>query len=115
MGKEVLRGSDSRSGEVVVCGRHDSSRGKAGIKGLEETKKVMARFEERNNNDKEEVLDFGAEGSGGVRMLGSWLGWKEDVNNRLKRAGKVWGKSKVTMAKKKMAHLFQASRFIHKK
>ena len=70
MGKEVLRGSDSRSGEVVVCGQHDSSRGKAGIKGLEETKKVMARFEKRNNNDKEEVLDFGAEGSGGGRMDG---------------------------------------------
>ena len=108
MGKEVLRGSDSRSGEVVVCGRHDSSRGKAGIKGLEETKKVMARFEERNNNDKEEVLDFGAEGSGGVRMLGSWLGWKEDVNNRLKRAGKVWGKLKGRLIGSRMSKKMQA-------
>ena len=83
-------------------------RGKAGIKGLEETKKVMARFEERNNNDKEEVLDFGAEGSGGVRMLGSWLGWKEDVNNRLKRAGKVWGKLKGRLIGSRMSKKMQA-------
>ena len=68
----------------------------------------MARFEERNNNDKEEVLDFGAEGSGGVRMLGSWLGWKEDVNNRLKRAGKVWGKLKGRLIGSRMSKKMQA-------
>ena len=68
----------------------------------------MARFEVSNNNDKEEVLDFGAEGSGGVRMLGSWLGWKEDVNNRLKRAGKVWGKLKGRLIGSRMSKKMQA-------
>ena len=50
----------------------------------------MRQFEERNNDDKEEELDFEAEGSGGVRMLRAWLGWKEDVDNHLARAGKAW-------------------------
>ena len=39
--------------------------------GIQITKQVMARFEERNNDGKEEALDFGMEGSGGVRMLGT--------------------------------------------
>ena len=42
--------------------------------GIAVTKEVMGQFEERNNDDKEEELDFGADGSGGVRMLGTWLG-----------------------------------------
>ena len=48
--------------------------------GIEVTKEVMGRFEERNNDDKEEKVDFGSEESGKVRMLGTWLGWREDVD-----------------------------------
>ena len=51
--------------------------------GIEVTKEVMGRFEERNNGDKEESVDFGSEESGAIRMLGTWLGWREDVEKRL--------------------------------
>ena len=54
------------------------------------TKDVMASFEERNNDGKEEVLEFGTEESKKIRMLGSWMGWKEDVDERMKRGGKAW-------------------------
>ena len=60
--------------------------------GVIETKNVMARFEERNNDDKEEVLDFGTDESNNIRMLGVWLGEEEDVKQRLKRAGAAWVK-----------------------
>ena len=38
-------------------------------KGVETTKEVMSWFEEMNNEDKEEVLQFGSEESGKIRML----------------------------------------------
>ena len=37
-------------------------------------KEVMGRWEERNNEDKEEVLGFGTEEGDEVRILGSWMG-----------------------------------------
>ena len=37
-------------------------------------KEVMGRWEERNNEDKEEVLEFGTEEGDEVRILGSWMG-----------------------------------------
>ena len=40
----------------------------------------MERFEEKNNEDNEEVKDFGDESSHKIRMLGCYMGWKEDVN-----------------------------------
>ena len=60
--------------------------------GVNETKVVMGKFEERNNEDKEEYLDFGTEESNNIRMLGVWLGETEDVKQRLKRAGAAWVK-----------------------
>ena len=59
-------------------------------KGVETTKEVMSWFEEMNNEDKEEVLQFGSEESGKVRMLGSYMGWSADVEERLKRGRKAW-------------------------
>ena len=50
-------------------------------------KEVMGRWKERNNEDKEELLEFGAEVGDEMRILGSWMGEKEDVRNRIKRAG----------------------------
>ena len=58
--------------------------------GIEVIKEVMGRFEERNNDNKEEALVFGDVDSGKVRMLGTWLGWKEGVDNRIARAGRAW-------------------------
>ena len=57
-------------------------------------KEVMGRWEERNNEDKEEVLEFGTEEGDEVRILGSWMGEKEDMRNRIKRAGMLWGNVK---------------------
>ena len=54
-------------------------------------KEVMGRWEERNNEDKGEVLEFGTEEGDEVRILGSWMGEKEDVRNRIRRAGMLWG------------------------
>ena len=73
----------------------------------------MASFEERNNDDKEEVLDFGSETAGTVRMLGCWMGWKEDVDKRLARAGKAWFSVRKRlvgsrMSKKKQARVVEA-------
>ena len=47
--------------------------------GVTETKKIMNCFEERNNNEKEETLDFRTKDSKKIRMLGSWMGWEEDL------------------------------------
>ena len=38
--------------------------------GVRTTKKVTGEFEERNNDDNVESLEFGMEGSGKIRMLG---------------------------------------------
>ena len=46
------------------------------------------------NEDKEETLEFGTNEGEDVRVLGSWLGAKEDVNHRKRRAGALWGKVK---------------------
>ena len=76
--------------------------------GVAVTKEVMGKFEERNNDNKEEELDFGADNSGGVRMLGTWLGWKEDVDNRLARAGKAWFRLRSKLVGSKMSKRMQA-------
>ena len=44
--------------------------------GVERIKSVMNKWEERNNDDKEEVLEFGTEEGKGIRVLGSWMGAK---------------------------------------
>ena len=53
--------------------------------GVQTTKEVMNQFEERNNDDKEEELIFGEGDSGKIRMLGSWMSWKDDVKKRVER------------------------------
>ena len=62
--------------------------------GIRITKEIMGKFEERNNNHKEEILEFGKEGSNNIRMLGSYMGFKEDVNQRVRRGGAAWNKVK---------------------
>ena len=76
--------------------------------GIEVKKEVMNRFEERNNDNKEEAVDFGSDESGGVRMLGMWLGWKEDVDNRLARVGKAWFRLCSKIVGLKMSKRMQA-------
>ena len=44
----------------------------------------MNDFEERHNDDKEEWLQFGSNEAEKIRMLGCWVGAKEEVKNRKK-------------------------------
>ena len=61
-----------------------------------------------DKNDKEEELLFGNEESGKIRMLGSWMGWKEDVEERLKRGNKAWWKTKNRLRGAKFSKRLQA-------
>ena len=76
--------------------------------GVRETKEVMGKFEERNNDDKEEILEFGTEESNKIRMLGVWLGEEEDIKQRLKRAGAAWIKVKNQLKGSKLSKRMQA-------
>ena len=76
--------------------------------GVEKVKEVMGWYEERNNDDKEEVLDFGKDGTGKVRMLGSWMGWKADIDERLKRSYKAWWMTKKRLKSAKIPKKVQA-------
>ena len=63
-------------------------RGELG-KGVGAVKEVMGKWEEKNNEDKEERLEFGTAEVREIRLLGNWLGSKQDIRNRIKRAGGV--------------------------
>ena len=76
--------------------------------GVREIKKVMDKFEERNNEDKEEFLDFGKVESRKTRVLGCLMGWKEDTNNRIKKAGSAWVKVKHRLKGTKISKSLQA-------
>ena len=49
----------------------------------------MNEFEEKNNDDKEEWLQFGSNEAEEIRMLGCWVGAKANVKNRNKRANGI--------------------------
>ena len=76
--------------------------------GLRITKEVMEAFEEKNNDDKEEELVFGTEEGEKIRMLGSYIGRKEDVKQRIKRAGTAWFKIKKQLKGSRMSKRMQA-------
>ena len=76
--------------------------------GVEKVKEVMGRWEERNNDDKEERLVLGTEEGGEIRVLGSWLGAEADKKNRIKRAGRLWGQVKGWMSGSRMSKKVQA-------
>ena len=54
-------------------------------RGVEEVKGVMKSYEERNNEAKEEHLEFGSEEANEVRMLGSWEVAEADERMRIKK------------------------------
>ena len=76
--------------------------------GVQTTKEVMGWFEERNNDGKEERLVFGEEESKKIRMLGCWMGWSEDVSQRLKRGGRAWWITKQRLKGSKITKRLQA-------
>ncbi|XP_063722275.1 uncharacterized protein LOC134848689 [Symsagittifera roscoffensis] len=71
-------------------------------------KEVMKNFEEKNNEEKEEKLKFGKDGAGGIRMLGVWIGAKQDIKNRKRRAGGLWAKVKRRLTKSRLPKRIQA-------
>jgi hypothetical protein len=68
----------------------------------------MVRLVEKNKEDKEEVLEFGEEVCNSIRMLGSYMGWKEDVSQRSRRACMVLSKVKRKLKGTKMFKTMQA-------
>ena len=76
--------------------------------GIAITKEVMNSLEERNNDEKEEILMFGEEEGEEIRMLGSFMGEREDTKQRIKRAGMAWSKVKPRLKGSKMSKVTQA-------
>ena len=76
--------------------------------GVNAMKEVMGRFEERSNDQKEECLDLCMVESDSIRELGSWVGMKEDVNMRLRRAGGLWAKVKEQLKNTRLSKRWQA-------
>ena len=73
--------------------------------------KVMRQFEELTNVDKEENLIFGSEESEDIRMLGTWLGRKNDMKHRIQRAGKAWATIRKRFRKCRLSKVTQAKVF----
>ena len=76
--------------------------------GLRITKEVMNSLEERNNDEKEEVIYFGEEEGEKIRVLGCYLGPKEDCTQRIRRAGMAWSQVKPRLKGSKMSKHIQA-------
>ena len=76
--------------------------------GIMIVKQNMAKVEEKNNDDKEEKIDFGDEEGGKIRVLGSYLSSKEDIKQRIKRANYAWFKVKHQLRGSKMTKKMQA-------
>ena len=85
------------------------SRGKSWEKGSSEAKEVVVRSAllpedtikrergwkiGRSNEGKEEKLEFGIGEGGKIKILDSWVDTDEDVRQRVRRAGAIFGYSK---------------------
>ena len=77
-------------------------------RGIEIVKEEMARIEEANNDDKEEILNFGSEEGGKIRMLGSYVDSEFDMKQRIKRANNAWQKVRRQLRGSKMSKRLQA-------
>ena len=77
-------------------------------RGVDRMKLEMGKWEEMNNEDKEEKVEFGTEEGGKIRILGSWIGGKEDVSNRIKRAGRLWWKVRAKLKGSRLSRRWQA-------
>ena len=60
--------------------------------GVQKIKEVMSRFEKSINEDMEERRAFGTVESKDIRMLGVWMRPEQVNQNRIRRAGGLWGK-----------------------
>lgn len=89
--------------DTTMVGTEEELRG-----GVAAVKRVMGEFEEKNNEDKEEEHMFGKEECDGTRMLGCWMGPKEDGRNRIKRANGLWHKVKAQLKNSRVSKRMQA-------
>ena len=71
-------------------------------------KDEMTKLEELNNDDKEEILIFGAEEGNKIRMLGSYMGDKVDLDQRKKRGNFAWMKVNKQLKHSRMSKKMQA-------
>ena len=94
-----VRGSDN----TTIIGEHRELN-----EGVQIVKHVMESFEQKNNEDKEEKAFFGTTEADEIRRLGCWLGPKQDVKNRIKRAGMLWTKVRGQLQKSKIPKRKQA-------
>ena len=66
--------------DTMVCGLREEIQ-----EGKEKIKEVMGWFEEKCQPANEEHLDFGRKEAEGIRMLGTYIGRKKDVDMRINR------------------------------
>ena len=76
--------------------------------GVRAVKVIMNKWEESNNDAKEEVLEFGTQEGDDVRVLGSWMRADADVNNRIRRANGLWWKVKEWLKGSRLSKRCQA-------
>ena len=76
--------------------------------GARVVKERMGRWEEWNNDNKEERLKFGMEEGEEIKILGSWMGAEADARNRIRRAGSLWAKVRGWLKGSRFSKKWQA-------
>ena len=89
--------------DTTIVGRKGELGGGVGA-----VKEVMGKWEERNNEDKEERLEFGTAEGREIRVLGNWVGSEQDIRNRIRRAGGVLGRVKDGLKGSRLSKKWQA-------
>ena len=76
--------------------------------GVRIIKETMKEYEEKNNDNKEERLIFGDIVNEDIRMLGTWMGTKEDMKQRRARANRLWFLVKKRLKGTRLSKVTQA-------
>ena len=75
--------------------------------GVRQVKSVMNEWEERNSDAKEEVLEFGTDEDGEVRVMGHWVSANADLSNRIKRKNGLWWRVKPWLKRCRLTKRWQ--------
>ena len=71
-------------------------------------KENLTLFEERTNDAKEEKARLGTMEANNIRMLGVYLGRKEDISQRLKRGALIFARIRKRFTKSRLSKRTQA-------
>ena len=71
-------------------------------------KESLALFEKRTNDAKEERARLGTMEANNIRMLGVYLGRKEDISQRLRRGALIFAKIRKCFTKSRLSKRTQA-------